>query len=387
MADKRLFIYVTLLLSVGILMSYSLSAYAIVFYNYSQFHFLARELITGIIGIIIMWGLSYLDLNRQFFIVGFIILVVSALLIFILPFLPDSIASSAGGAKRWIRLPGFSLNPIEPFKVGYIFFISWSLSRKFDYNNKYNLLDQIMILIPHIFVFAVMAFMIAVFQNDLGQVVLLGASFIIILIFAGGSFQLFGIIILGFGAIGSILIATSAHRILRLKTWWANIQDLALAIVPNSFVKDLQVNNLPEPYQIHNAANAIYNGGFFGTGLGNGTFKLGFLSDVHTDMVLAGISEELGFIGLAICVALIFFIVYRILRISYRQRNRFYYLFCLGISLLIAISFIINAFGIVGITPVKGIAVPFLSYGGSNLLSNCIAIGLVLALSKKVKLK
>ncbi len=76
------------------------------------------------------------------------------------------------------------------------------------------------------------------------------------------------------------------------------------------------------------------------------------------------------------------YILLRLFRIANRAQNKMYYLFCIGVGLLIGFSFIINAFGISGITPVKGIAVPFLSYGGSSLIANCIAIGLALSISK-----
>ncbi len=107
---------------------------------------------------------------------------------------------------------------------------------------------------------------------------------------------------------------------------------------------------------------------------------------MHTDIVLAGITEELGFVGLFVIVMLFSYMLWRFFRIANRIANKTYYLFCVGIALLLGFSLIINAFGISGITPVKGIAVPFLSYGGSSLIANCIAIGLVLSISKNTQL-
>ena len=122
-------------------------------------------------------------------------------------------------------------------------------------------------------------------------------------------------------------------------------------------------------------------------GLGNGTFKLGFLSEVHTDFVLAGIAEEIGFVGILGITALFLFMVFRILRISARSENKSYHLFTLGIGTMITLAFIINAYGITSISPIKGIAVPFLSYGGSSILALCIGIGMVLMISKKANLR
>ncbi|WP_301051390.1 FtsW/RodA/SpoVE family cell cycle protein, partial [Helicobacter rodentium] len=120
-------------------------------------------------------------------------------------------------------------------------------------------------------------------------------------------------------------------------------------------------------------------------GLGNGLIKLGFLSEVHTDVILAGITEEIGFIGL-LCISLLFItLIFRILKIANRCENTIYYLFCSGVAVLLGFSFLINAFGISGLIPIKGIAVPLLSYGGSSILATSIMIGMVLAISKKCR--
>ncbi|MBQ3675427.1 MAG: FtsW/RodA/SpoVE family cell cycle protein, partial [Campylobacter sp.] len=123
----------------------------------------------------------------------------------------------------------------------------------------------------------------------------------------------------------------------------------------------------------------------FGKGLGQGSFKLGYLSEVHTDFVLAGIAEEIGFVGIFIITAIFYAILFRIFQIASKSENKVNYLFCLGIGFMFLFSFIMNAYGITSISPVKGIAVPFLSYGGSHLLAASFAVGLVLMASKRAK--
>jgi cell division protein FtsW len=145
------------------------------------------------------------------------------------------------------------------------------------------------------------------------------------------------------------------------------------------------VDEFPEPYQVSHSLNAISNGGWFGVGLSEGGLKLGFLSEVHTDFVLAGITEEIGMVGLFCIVLLLFLVVWRLMRISRRIENQIYHLFSLGIALMISISFLINSYGISGMIPIKGIAVPFLSYGGSSILALGIAVGMVLSISKEIK--
>lgn len=147
-----------------------------------------------------------------------------------------------------------------------------------------------------------------------------------------------------------------------------------------------EVDDAPEPYQISHSLNAIKHGGMFGEGVGNGLFKLGYLSEVHTDFALAGIAEETGFLGVFLLTAVIILIIYRIFKIASRSNNKVYYLFSLGIGLLITFSFLMNAYGITSITPIKGISVPFISYGGSSILALAVGIGMVLMISKKAKL-
>lgn len=385
MADKRLFFYVVFLLSFSVIISYSLGAYAIEYYDYNEFHFFIRQSFAVILGILIMWIFSQIHPSKLINKFGFFIFFFSIFLIVIMQFLPDSFASSAGGAKRWIRLPGFSLAPSEFFKIGFIVFLAWSFSRKFVGKERDSIIAEFLALLPYIVVFAFIIFFIAVMQNDLGQVVLMAIILGIMLLFAGGSMKLVGILFIGVSSLAVLAIVTSAHRITRIKTWWGSVQDLVLSIFPENIAQTMRIENTPEPYQIYYSIVAMNNGGILGEGLGNGVIKLGFLSEVHTDIVLAGLTEELGLLGLSIFVLIFIFILHRILKIANRVKNNVYSLFCIGVAVMFGFSFLINAFGITGIIPIKGIAVPFLSYGGSAILASCVAIGMVLSISKTIK--
>lgn len=384
-ADSKLFFYVGALIIIGVVMSYSLPTYTTLAYHYSEWHFFQREFASAVLGILLMWMVAQIAPEKYFLKFGFLLFFVALILMLLMPFLPESLATSAGGAKRWIRLPFISIAPSEFFKIGFVFFLAWSFSRKFVDNHKRTIAQEILVILPYVAVFLIAVLLLAVLQNDLGQVVLLALTLVVMLIAAGGSVGLFGILLLVSSALASIFIAISPHRILRLKLWWANAQDSVLAILPQGFEQYLRVENLPEPYQTYHATNAIHNGGLLGQGLGNGSIKLGFLSEVHTDMVLAGITEELGFLGLSVCVGLLMLVVFRVLKVANRVQNDVYYLFCIGVAMLIGLSFIINALGVAGLIPLKGIAVPFLSYGGSSMLANCLAIGLVLSISQKAQ--
>ncbi len=386
MTDRILFISTSIAIMIGVFFSYSLSVYTVLYYDYTEFHFFTRQLIVGVISIFLMWYISRRDPNVILKKFGFILFFAFLIFMLIMPFLPQSLVTSAGGANRWIRLPGFSLAPVEFFKVGFVFFLAWSFSRKFAYHKDKSLKEELLIFLPYATVFLIVVLLIAIIQNDLGQVILLGLTLAFMVLFAGSSFRLFLSLIGGALVVAIFATIFSEHRIFRVKLWWATMQNFVLSVLPQDLAQKLKVEDLPEPYQIYYSINAIKNGGIFGQGVGDGIFKLGFLSEVHTDFVIAGIAEEVGFIGIFLLTLVIITIVFRIFRIANRSEDRNFYLFSLGVGLLIAFSFLINAFGISGMIPIKGIAVPFITYGGSSMLALSIAVGMVLSISKKARL-
>ncbi len=385
MTDRYLFIFTVTLIGISIIFSYSLSSYIVVLFGYSDFHFVIRQGLFGLLGILIMWSLSQLDPDVWLKRIGLFLFLGSLFAMLAMLVLPSSIVSEVGGAKRWIKLPGFSLAPVEFFKVGFVYFLAWSFSRKLGHHGGMGLKKEYIRIAPYLIFFVFVMGLIAVMQKDLGQVVVLSSALLFMLIFAGSSGKVFGTLMGGALLFFTIFIFTAEHRIARIKSWWSLAQTQLEPFLPDWLLGKLHVESYSEPYQISHSLNAIHNGGLFGTGLANGTFKLGFLSEVHTDFVLAGIAEEFGFMGVLVVSLLFLAILWRIFKIANRSQNSAYFLFSTGIGLIIAFTFLINAFGISGITPIKGISVPFLSYGGSAMIAASIGIGMVLMVSKKVK--
>ncbi len=383
--DYILFFLSSILIIISILFSYSLSIYTVIYWDYEQFHFFYRQLFTGVLAILIMWILSQIKPDILIPKAGWFLFLFFLFLIIIMQFLPPSFVTESGGAKRWIRLPGISLSPVEFFKIGFIYYLAWSFHRKLLNLSKLSFTNELKLLAPYAIVFGFVVFMIAVLQKDLGQVVLLATILFIMLIFANRSWKVFASLI-GITIIGLFsLIILFPHRVIRIQSWWSMVQDSVLSIMPDFIATSLRIKDFPEPYQVGHSIDAISNGGFMGTGLGNGSLKLGFLSEVHTDFVLAGITEEIGFVGFIIIISILFGIIFRVFRTSRRIEDTKYHLFSLGIGVMISVAFLINSYGISGIIPIKGIAVPFLSYGGSSLLSVSIAIGLILSISRDIK--
>lgn len=383
MADRKLFALVSTLIGMSIIFSYTLSTYTTILFDVNEFHFVIRQTVFGVVGIIVIWTLAQLDPDKWLTPIGFILFLGAATLMIAMPFLPESIVPAVGGAKRWIKIAGFSLAPVEFFKIGFVYFLAWSFSRKLGYHAGMGLVNEFKRFMPYALVFVAAMFIIAFVQSDLGQVVVLGLTLLFMLVFAGSSFRFFFSILSVVFMFFIFFIMTAEHRILRIKSWWALAQNSVLELFPDSIAEKLRVPTEVEPYQIGHSLNAIHNGGFFGTGVANGTFKLGFLSEVHTDFVLAGVAEEFGFFGVAFVVFIFMWMLQRIFKVANRTDDDAIYLFSMGIGLVLSFAFLVNAYGISGITPIKGISVPFLSYGGSAILAASIGIGMVLMASKK----
>ena len=385
-ADRKLFTLVSILIFTSVVLSYTLAPYTTLLFGVNEFHFAIRQTAFALLGITIIFLLSRLDPDIWLKRIGFMLFFGSLTLMIAMPFLPESLVSAVGGAKRWIKIAGFSLAPVEFFKVGFVYFLAWSFSRKLGDHADMGLLSEFKRFAPYGVIFIGAMFIIAFLQKDLGQVVVLGLTLLFMLFFAGSSFRFFITISGGIITAVLIFIFTAEHRILRIKSWWALAQNSVLEILPASLAEKLRVPVEVEPYQIGHSLNAIHNGGIFGVGVGNGTFKLGFLSEVHTDFVLAGLAEEFGFMGVLFVVVIFLWMIQRIFKVANRAADKSVYLFSIGVGLILSFAFLVNAYGISGITPIKGISVPFLSYGGSAMLGAAFGVGMVLMASNRVNM-
>ncbi len=380
--DRGLYLSTIGLLLISLISVYSLSIYPTIYFDANQYLFFKKQLISVVIAIVLLTLVGNMNPYRVFKPLGFIIFVASFIAFAAMLVLPHSMVKEVLGAKRWIRLGGISLAPVEFFKYGFIFFISWSLGRKYkELQSTNSIIKEIKILLPYFFILFVAVGFIAVAQKDLGQVVVITVALMALIFLAGGSKKLFGLLFSFAIGLFVLLILVAPHRLHRFKGWWAGIQDMLSPILPDS----LRVTDTAIPYHIINSLAAIREGGITGRGLGEGQYKLGFLSEVHTDFIISGLSEEIGFLGLLLIFALYAFVLYKIINIGTQLIKLEDKFFVFGVAIVIFISGMINMYGISGLIPIKGIAVPFLSYGGSQIIASTLAIGMVLMLSRKVE--
>ncbi|RUM55709.1 MAG: cell division protein FtsW [Nautilia sp.] len=389
-ADKGLFIIVITLMMIGAIFSYSLPIYIETKYEYSEWHFFMRYVFFSLLGIIIMITLSQLNPDKVFTKLGWFLFLGGFITILIMPALPSNYCPVIKGARRWIKLGSLRISPVEFLKIGLIYFFAWSFSRKLISNHFRSLKDEFKAIFPYLALLGVVAIITVIFQSDLGETLLILFIFMIMLIFTKLSPKIFAVLISTGALLFIVGVISAPYRLERLKSALYNIYLMLPKFIQDWF--NIQISSNDIAYQLKQSINAIYNGGISGVGIGNGQIKMGFLSDVHTDFVLAGISEEIGFIGVSGIIILIIVLIWRIFKIANRIETKrhidyVYQLFCVGVGVLIGLETLLNAFGIIGMLPLKGLPIPFISYGGSAIISFSIAIGMVLMISKKVKLK
>ena len=354
------------------------------FFNYggqkSPYGFLISQSLFAFLGIVIIVTFQFFSREVCYKVLKYLF-ILSLLACIVLPFLPEFLVVETKGARRWIRIAGFSIAPLEFLKISLISLLAYTYSRKID-NEVTKLFEGIFILLPSIVFFAVLFAYIYLSQNDLGQCVVSAAVLLAMALAAGLRFRVV-LTLLGLGlVIGILIIQSNPRRLERGLAWWGNVQDFVLPLFPMEVQTKLRIAHATEPYQISHSLNAISNGEWFGQGFGLGVFKLGFLSEVHTDFILAGIAEEIGFIGFFGVGAIFLFLILLVFKIARYMKNKRDFLFCFGYASCLAFTFFMNIGGITSLIPMKGIAVPFLSYGGSSMLANSIAVGAVLCIYK-----
>ncbi len=352
--DERLMATYLLIMFGGLIMVYSSSSILAESRFGSHGHFFRQQLMWAVLSIVCVWVTSRVDLKRWAVYSApallFTILLLS--LVFLMP--------GRNGSQRWLFLGPLTFQPSEMFKILMIYYLAFSLS-----NPKRNLAELRQLLLPYVPIIGLGLVLILV-EPDLGTTAVILITGMGMLFLAGARiFHLAAAIIPPIG-VGVVLVAFLGYK-------QARIVDYLAAIV----------DPLSGSYQIRQAALTFGSGGLLGTGLGDGRQKLFFLPYPHTDFILATIGEEIGFIGLMVVLGLLMYLLWRGCRIAMQQPDRFGYLLAAGMTWSLFINIAINIGVVTAMLPCTGLALPFLSYGGSSLLMSSVAIGTLMNLSRR----
>ncbi|UXR83140.1 FtsW/RodA/SpoVE family cell cycle protein [Staphylococcus sp. IVB6214] len=332
-------------------------------------YFYMRQLIYVIVGFSIVFFMAYImdirilkNRNVQQGMMAVLLLLLFATLVF---------GSEINGSKSWLNLGFMNLQASELLKVGIILYVPYIIDRKWIQIQQ----NPKVVYGPLFFVGFIIV--LVLFQKDVGQTMLLTAILICIFIYTGigmkNILRLLSAPFLGL-VVGIIIIVVFRINILPAYL------TARFSALENPFNYESGIG-----YHLANSLLAIGNGGLFGRGLGNSVMKLGYLPEPHTDFIFAIICEELGFIGALVVLILIYSIVYRALVMASRTDSYFYKLVCVGIASYIGIQAFVNLGGISGLIPLTGVPLPFISFGGSSMMSLSMAIGLLLLVGKQIK--
>ena len=343
------------LLAFGVVMVYSASAvYAERTFG-DGFFFVTKQAIYAVMGIAVVGALATIDYRRlQVFTYPVLLTVLVLLLAVIL-----GVGRSAGGATRWIQLGPIHIQPAETAKLAMVLWLAYSLSRK-----EHKIRTFSVGFLPHVLV-AGLFMALSLKQPDFGSAVMIGLLTATLLFTAGTRLQ--HLLAAAFVLVPVVvaLVATREYRLRRIRAFL-----------------DPEGNRLGEGYQLFESLVGFGSGGLTGVGLGAGRQKLFFLPEAHNDFIGAIIGEELGLIGVSMVVLAFVVIGIRGIRAALRAPDAYGAYLAVGITVFLTAQAFTNLAVGMGLLPTKGLVLPFISYGGSSLLVNCAAMGLLLNVSR-----
>ncbi|AXV42677.1 MULTISPECIES: cell division peptidoglycan polymerase FtsW [Staphylococcus] len=290
--------------------------------------------------------------------------------IFVLLLITLVIGKNINGSKSWINLGFMNLQASELLKIAIILYLPFMIEKKMPaVRNKIKLISA-----PIILVASCVA--LVFLQKDVGQTLLILIIFFSIMFYAGigvHNVLKYGVMVAIAGILISVLVLIAGLL--------PSYLEARFSTLTNPFSAESGTG-----YHISNSLMAIGNGGLFGRGLGNSIMKLGYLPEPHTDFIFAVICEELGLVGGLFVILLEFFIVYRAFQLANKTNSYFYKLVCVGIASYIGSQTFVNLGGISATIPLTGVPLPFISFGGSAMISLSIAMGLLLITAKQIKM-
>ncbi len=352
--DSVLAATVIALIGFGVVMVYSASAVEATVRHHDAEFFLKRQAIYAVLAVVGMWLVSRVDYAKYRRLTYPIMAVVTAMLVFVVV----GFGHRAGNAFRWIAVGPVHIQPAEVAKLGIVLWLAYSLSKKADKIKSFYIG-----FVPHLLVVGFFAVLLLK-QPDFGSAVVLLILTFTLLFVAGARVHYIGAFTT-LAALGAVfLVRFSEYRFKRY-----------LAFM------DMENNRNDIAYQPFQSVMSFGSGGFSGLGLGRGLQVL-YLPEAHTDFISAIIGEELGFLGILGLSGAYMLIVSRGVKIALEAQDDYGSYLAFGISTLFGVQSLTNLAVAMAIFPTKGLTLPFLSYGGSSLLVNAMAAGILLSISR-----
>lgn len=357
--DFSLLVLVLFLIGFGLVMIYSSSYYNAAKYYSDPLLFVNSQFKNFLLGLAAMAAVTSIDYHvyiKRFLKMPLIfwgVLGCMALQVLVLV-----LGETTGGAQRWIPIGGIKFQPSEVSKIVIIIYMAFVVQknlRKLDTFKGF--FFSILFVLPVI---------VLVLKENLSTAIVMVAITGVICFVASRKIAYFVVALGGIGALGYVFITQVDFRSTRIDAW-------------------LDVENHPKGYQTLQSLYAIADGGLFGKGLGGGLQKLGYIPEVHNDMIFSIICEELGLFGAAAILIVFIMLLWRIYIIAVNARDLYGSLIATGVFVHIAVQLILNVAVVTNTIPNTGIPLPFISYGGTSLIALMIEIGLVLSVSSDIR--
>ncbi len=357
--DKGIITMLVFICAFGLIMIWSASMYNAKLEG-NEFYYVGKQLIYLLVGFVLMYIVSLVNF-RYIKVYSNLIMGISVALLFIVMLLPES--EGVGGAVRWIRIGNLVMQPSELSKLGVLMFMSNQTELRAD---SIRTLKTFLMLTAFCGILCVLIYS----QPALSTAIIVAGLIIGMYFAAGGNlgymFSLIGVC----GVAVFVMISQNQWRMDRLLAYLDPFSDL-----------------LGDGWQPAQSLMALGSGGIFGVGIGNGRAKLNFLPEPQNDYIFAIIGEELGLLG---CIALIgayFVLIFMIIKVAIGAPDTYSRMFCIGMAILLFIQVFLNIAVVTNLIPSTGVVLPFVSSGGSSLITLLFAMGIVLNISRNIKTK
>lgn len=348
--DLPLLISILVLLSFGLVILYDASVIQSLRDFNDGLYYIRTQLIWALLGLMSL--IFFTNFNYQRFKAYSLTAVLLSFLLLMAVFIPG-LGVSGGGAHRWLKLGLITIQPAEIIKLTGVIYLAAVFEKKVK-------------LLPFLILVSAVTIITAILQKDLGSTVVFVATSALIYFASGGVLWHF-LVSLPIGLVTLLLlIFTSNYRSKRVLAFLDPFSD------PQGFT-----------YHISQVLIALGSGGLFGLGLGHSRQKFEYIPEVSTDSIFGIIGEELGFFGASFLIGLFILVIWRGLKIAQSCNNNFGKILALGITCWLGIQVIINLSSMTALLPLTGVPLPFISYGGSALVVNLTAMGILLNISKQ----
>lgn len=369
-----------LLLGIGIVMVYSASFYNALIAGGNTNQYLIKQAIYAVLGLFLCYVTFMFKekILKSRKILSMIMVLTCGSLFYLLARAYLVPSSRVNGASAWINLGLINFQPLELAKLFLIMFLALMLTNKQNrLINKRGWKEVVREVSQPLIVVASIIIMVF-FQPDIGGALIL---------------SLITLVLISSSTIPGKLIAELSGALLAIFVFMI----VVITKFPPTFVKHNYAYQrflaMQHPFQLEQKAGAqlvnsfyaISNGGVFGVGLGNSIQKRGYLPEPHTDFIMSIISEELGFVGVFFVLGLLLIIILRMISLGFRSKKTYNSLVYYGVATMILAQIVLNVGGLLGLIPLTGVTLPFISYGGSSLLVLSVALGIVLNLETTAK--